>query len=229
MIEIYRACCENQRDIKSQATIVKRMINNAILYGRNAEIVALTKMYALLYSAFAEVSFLKLIHTPYGLSEDMILEIQRQQNLEEKWKKCIELAYLEINKHSILGKINNEKKRLEDILKQYIIKPSQIRNKIAHGQWCVALNNLSTSINNETTSLINNIDYVKIDVLFQIYDIFEKCVEDLIESPKKAHYKYFYSNLTELENIINKTKSWDFETRKSRILSTKKKVSAIIK
>lgn len=229
MIEIYKACCKNQRDIKSQATTIKRMINNAVLYGRKSEIVALTKMYALLYSAFAEVSFLKLIHTPYGLSEDMILEIQKQQNLEEKWKKCIELAYLEINKHSILGRINNEKKRLENILKEYIIKPSQLRNKIAHGQWCIALNNQSTSINYETTSLIKNIDYVKIDILFQIYDIFEKCIEDLIESPKKAHYKYFYSNLTELDDLIVKTKSWSFETRKIRILSTKKQIITIKK
>ncbi len=228
MIEIYKACCENQRYIKSQAKTIKRMINNAILYGRSAEITALTKMYALLYSAFAEVSFLKLIHTPYGLSEDMILDIQKQKNLEEKWRKCIELAFSEINKHSILGKINNQKKKLQDILKQYIIKPSQIRNKIAHGQWQVALNNDSTSINHDTTSLINNIDYVKIDILFQIYDIFERCVEDLIESPRKAHYKYFYSNFTELENLIEKTRNWDFETRKNRILSTKKKVITII-
>jgi hypothetical protein len=203
------------------------MINNAILYGRNAEIDALTKMYALLYSAFAEVSFLKLIHTPYGLTEIMISDIQKKKNLTDKWKKCIELAFLEINKQSNLGEINNKKKKLYYILNEYIIQPSQIRNKIAHGQWRVALNNESTSINPDTTILINDINYVKIDILFQIYDIFERCVEDLIESPRKAHYNYFYTNFAELEKFIEKTKNWTFETRKKRILSTKKKVILI--
>lgn len=224
MLEIYEASCKNLREIKCRAKTVKRMINRAILENRKDEIITLTKMYVLIYSAFAEVSFLKLIHTPYGFSEDYIEEIQKQRCLEEKWLKCFDLAFSKIVNESKLGDINNKKQKLKRILLEYIIEPSQIRNKIAHGQWLIAFNNQSSSINNATTEKIKNIDFVKIDILFNIYDKFQICIEDLIESPYKAHYKYYYTNITYLEEFIQKTKEWTFESRKEKILSRKEKI-----
>jgi hypothetical protein len=223
MLEIYKASCKNLKEIKNRSKTIKRMINRAILYNRQDEIIALTKIYALIYSAFAEISFLKLIHTPHGFSEDKIGIIQKERCLEDKWLKCFELAFLEIAKESKIGEINNKKLKLKKILDEYIIEPSQIRNKIAHGQWLIALNNQSTLINNDTTVRINELDFVRIDILFNIYDKFQMCVEDLIESPHKAHYNYFYTNLTYLEEFINESKEWSFETRKERIISTKKR------
>lgn len=219
MLDIYNACCMNVKEIKKRAKNIKRMINNAILNKRNEEIITLTKVYALVYSAFVEVSFIKLINTPYGFDEEKIKVIQSKSNLEEKWLTCINLAFLTIKKESNITDINNKKLKLKKILKEYIVKPSELRNKIAHGQWKVALNNQCTNQNYEITQIIENIDFVKIDILFQVYDKFQQCIEDLIESPQKAHYEYFYTNLSKLEAYISKTEKWNFESRKNKILT----------
>ena len=213
MIEIYRAACENVKVLKQQAKSIKRMLNRALANHRWDEVNTLTKTYALLYSAYAEVTFLKMIHTPYGFSDSYIKEIQKQRNLEEKWEKCFELVFAAILTDNNKGSISNQKLKLERILKEYIIKPSQIRNKIAHGQWKICLNSESTAVNSDTTALVADLDYVRIDILFNVYDIFARCIEDLIESPKRAHFEYFYSNCVELEEYLEATKSYTKESK----------------
>lgn len=46
---------------------------------------------------------------------------------------------MKINNRANLGEIANKKQTLNRILDKYIIAPSQMRNKIAHGQWSVCL------------------------------------------------------------------------------------------
>lgn len=222
MIDIYKASVKNVQELKKQARIVKLLLNNALRANRMHEVNALTKTYALMYSAFAEVSFLKLIHTPYGFQESYIDQIMSCRNLDEKWNKCIELAFNQISHDHNKGEIANKLKWLREILRDYIISPSQIRNKIAHGQWSVCLNNGCTNINNDMTLIVSTLDYVQIDRLFTIYGTFSQCVEDLIESPTRAHYRFFYHHLTELENYINKTKNYTFQSKQEQLHASPK-------
>ena len=220
MLQIYQACCENVRELKKQAKTLNRSINNAIISNRHQEVYFLTRVYALLYSSYAEVAFLKLIHTPHGFSEDYIKQIQSQRALENKWEKCFELAFQSISSDLDL---RNKELWMRRILNEYILSPSRIRNKIAHGQWAVCLNSESTAINNDITAELQNLDYVRIEILFNIYSIFSQCIEDLIESPHRAHYRYFYGPLTNLEDYINKTKSYTV-TSKIAILKNSPKI-----
>lgn len=224
MLDIYYASTENVKELKSKRRILKRMINHSIKYGHEAEISALTQLYALLYSAFAETSFLKLIHTPHGFNEFEIKDIFRRHNLEEKWMRCFELAFKKVENSINKGDIANKKKKLKSILTEYIINPSKIRNKIAHGQWIKCLNNECTSINIDITNEITKLDFVKIDIYFEIYVMFEQCIEDLIESPHKAHYEFFYNSIINLDEYIEKTKTWDFSSKKKLILESLKYV-----
>lgn len=214
MIAIYRASCENVHELDKQAKLIKRMINGALRKHRMLEVETLTKLYALLYSAYAEVSFIKLIHTPYGFTEDYIQQIELQRNLESKWKKCLFFALQKIDTEKAKGEVANKRQRLERIMEEYIITPSQIRNKVAHGQWKVCLNNDCTATNPELTVQIQQLDYAKIERLFNIYKIFSQCVEDLIESPERAHHRFYYERLVELETYIEKTKNYTIESKK---------------
>jgi hypothetical protein len=217
MIEIFKASVINLRELKNQRTNIKRLFNQSIKRKDNSSFSALTKLYALLYSSFAELCFLKVIHTPYGFSEDKIIQITSERNLEQKWLKCLELAFSSINNIANEGEIQNKKQILKRHINQFIIDPSQLRNKIAHGQWIVALNNDNTAINRIITNQINNLDFVKTDILFYIYEKIGQAVEDLIESPKKAHFNDFYSHMTELEELIVDTKNWDLESKKQKL------------
>jgi hypothetical protein len=176
----------------------------------------------LLYSAYAEVSFLKTIHTPYGFDESFIDQIQSARNLEEKWKKCLELAFRNIEKRTNLGMIRNQKQELDRYLMRYIIEPSQIRNKIAHGQWIECLNSDCTAVNHDLSTKMSQLDFVTIDRYFNIYQRFSQCVEDLIESPKKAHFRFFYGRLDELNNYINKTEPYSSESKAVMLQSSPK-------
>ncbi len=228
MIEIYRASVDNVRELRTSRKKLKRLINLTIKNKQKDYLPILTKNFALLYSAFAETCFLKMIHTPHGFNADEIKQItfkypsaqnnDTQNNLEEKWSKCLELAFKRINNNS--GEFYNKKQTLHRLVQNYVVKPSKIRNKIAHGQWKVALNSKNSSTNQEATSSIKDLDFVKVDILFEIYEKIGQVVEDLIESPYKAHFNDYYSHLAELEELVEKTKAWTFES-KTKILEEK--------
>lgn len=128
----------------------------------------LTKIYALFYSAYAEVSFQKLINTPDGFEQSIIDDIQKQRNLEEKWIKCVDMSLANIGNCKEKRMVANKSQSLKRILKEYIIEPSQIRNKIAHGQWVECLNSDCSSLNHNITNEIKKLDFVKLDRLFTI-------------------------------------------------------------
>ena len=90
--EIYRAYVSNVKELEKHRNVIVQLANRAIRENKQIELNTLTKVYALIYSAYVEDSFLKLIHTPQAFTEIEIMDIQRGRNLEEKWKKCVELA-----------------------------------------------------------------------------------------------------------------------------------------
>lgn len=220
--DIYVASCKNEKRIKKEIRQLNKAINNAIKYNCHQQIENLTPIIALMYSAYAEISFFKMIHTPYGFEDSYIQQILLQRNLEEKWTKCLGFAFDRIQNDTNKGEVANKRKQLNKILNEYIIEPSHIRNKIAHGQWSVCFNSNNTAINSELTTKIQNLDCVQIFRLFEIYNKFAECVEDLIESPLKAHYNYYYPKMEELKLYIEKTKGFSLETKRVLLQSSPK-------
>lgn len=83
------------------------------------------------------------------------------------------------------------------------------------------LNNQCTGINDEITNEILQLDFVKIDRYFEIYNKFQQCILDLLVS-QRTHYRDYYSLITELEEYIISTKDWTIQTKKMKILSSSK-------
>ena len=218
--EIFIASTKNLRDLKKQKKRISALVNRAIREKKDSDLISLTKVYVLLYSAYVETSFLKLFHTPNAFSESEITQIMAQHNLEQKWIKCVELAFNKLNTNN-LGGVANKKQTLNRLLQEYIIEPSQIRNKVAHGQWIYCLNNECTKINQNTTAQMTDLDFVKIERYFYVYDKFHQCILDLLIS-HKTHYRDYYQIITELQNYVDSTKSWSLETKKAKILSCSK-------
>lgn len=219
--DIFRACTENAKDLKRQRKRLLGLANRAIREKNDADLNSLTKLYALLYSAYAEVSLLKLIHTPNAFGDSEITQIENGRNLEEKWKKCVELAFKKLNTDANLGEIANKKRTLTKIQNKYIIAPSLIRNKVAHGQWIVCLNNDCSRINTDATDEMKQLDFVKIDRLFSIYERFQQCILDLAIS-QRTHYRDYYVIITSLDEYIDSTRDWSLESKKQKILSSLK-------
>ena len=219
-MDVYEAACANVRELQTTRRTMDKMFNNALRNNAVEQINLLTKSYAQLYSAYAEASFLKLVYTPYVFIDTERKKILSERNVENKWKKILELAFENLNNDS-KGERANKELKLTRIYKEYVVLPSQIRNKIAHGQWKVALNEDNTAINEDTTSRINDLDFVKIDYYFEIYTQFNQCIEDLLKSPK-THYRDYYPRIIELEEYIEKHSTWTVETRKTRLINSSK-------
>lgn len=157
--------------------------------------------------------------------EELIIDdIQKQRNLEEKWIKCVDLALTHIGDCKEKGIIANKSQSLKRILNKYIITPSQIRNKIAHGQWAECLNNDCSDLNHHITGEIKKLDFVKLDRLFTVYDMYQQCIVDLIVSPK-THYRDFYSLMVRIEEYIRYTKDWDIETKREQLADSSKMIT----
>jgi hypothetical protein len=212
-LEFYKAYSTNVKDFLIAEKDIKRIINRAIKQNKQSTIKVQTKLYALMYSTYAESSFMKMILTPYGLEQKYVDEILNKKNIQDKWYETIELAFNKFKTFSKGSEIPNKKLELKKIIQKFIIDPSVIRNKIAHGQFSVALNRNNTSLNTELTQKIEDLDIVYIYRLFEINKALVSIIEDLIESPDKAHYMYYYQKYQKLEDFISKSSTWNMASK----------------
>lgn len=211
--KFYLAYVINVRDFLTAATEVKRTINRSLKTNKSLTVTVQTKVYALLYSTFSEANFMKLILTPHGFDQNFVEEILRQESIQEKWLKCLELAFLKFSKRVKGSEIPNKSLEIKKIITKFIVDPSVIRNKIAHGQLSIALNSKNTNLNPTITDQLDKLDSVTIYRWFEINKQLCSIIEDLIESPNKAHHHFYYSKYQALEAFIDRSSSWTIETK----------------
>lgn len=210
---IYQAYSINVRDFLIAEKEVKRGINRALKSKKSTTVEVQTKLYALLYSTYAESSFMKMILTPFGLEQDYLRQILEEGSVQEKWIKCLELAFLKFTSFSKGSDVPNKTLKLRRIILEYIVDPSILRNKIAHGQLTVALNRSNNNLNLEATTKLQQLDFVHIQRLFEINKRLCGIIEDIIESPDGAHKDYYHSKIQNLEAFIEKSSNWTTDTK----------------
>jgi hypothetical protein len=211
-LTIYKAQCENVLELQRAAKQCARTINAALLKGDAPLVRVNTFIYALIYSTWAEVSFSKLIHTPAGFAASEIIQIKRNhRNLDTAWTKCIQLALRKLKGSP--GDLQNKRQKIEKLVTTYVIEPSRLRNKIAHGNWIKCLNHDQNAINLQLTGALKGINVVEVQKWFEIYKYVERIIEDIIESPERAHRRDYWKHVTELEEFIELSKQWSVEKR----------------
>ncbi|EHQ26486.1 hypothetical protein [Mucilaginibacter paludis] len=211
---LYQAYVTNVRDFLLAETEIRRLINRAMKGGREQTVNVQTKVYALIYSTFAEANFIKMVLTPYGFDQPFIDQILHERNnLQQKWIKCLELAFQKFTATRKGSEVPNKVQELKRIILRYVIEPSIIRNKLAHGQISVATNSSNTVVNNEITDKINDLSFVNIMRLFYINQALCDIMEDLIESPDMAHRDNYYPKYQALETYIEKSEIWTNESK----------------
>jgi hypothetical protein len=220
-LEIFIAQTENVRELEKAWLYLNRQLNEGIRSKSDQAVAISTKFLALSYCALAEAKFSKLIHTPYGLHLPLIDQIKaasHERGVKAGWEKCIELTLRSVPK----GKHNhlpNVRKKLLGLVDKYIFDPSLLRNKLAHGQWVSALNRDNTAKNAKATAQINNLDVTKLYKKKFALEKLSSLVEDLIESPTKAHLNSYWDHIIGLESRLAEMDLWTYSQKKSSILS----------
>ncbi|WP_183020527.1 hypothetical protein [Delftia sp. UME58] len=209
-IEVFRAQTKNVQELERTWKQVNRQLN-ALLLGNNRVAVEInTKILSLVYCAFAEAIFSKILHTPKGLSLseiDQVKEVARSSGVKQGWVKCVELAV-----KSVQGARGNHgsnvRQRLARLIDQFILDPSQLRNKLAHGQWCIALNRNNDAVNEQLTSELNSLNVVELYRKISALQCLAAILEDIIESPNKAHHRDYWVHLDKIESEQRKMATW---------------------
>lgn len=219
---IYEAQCANVRALLAARKQIKTNINEALRAKKDHQAEALTKTLAVVFTAWVEASFSKLLHTPHGFDLDEIATIKATSsiNVVNGWEKCIDVAIRGHNAN-VSGFDDSDRRRLQAAVQNLIRAPSELRNKIAHGQWVQALNGRNTDINEAATSAISDLSVVKIDMWFDCQIKLSVIVEHLIVSPNKAFMKTYRNLMDQLEEMYEERSGWTLETKRSRLKQRK--------
>ncbi len=218
-LEIFQAQVQNARSLKTALRQVHRCVNDALRSNDEAGVSAFTKTYALLFCSWAEANFSKIIHTPYGFEIDEIEEIQRAKGdgIAAAWKKAVDLGlrHLDAKRGSFQP---NTKKKLFEAIDLHVLDPSLFRNKLAHGQWTVALNRKNDAVQAERTKQIAAMDVVQVSSWMRGHELMAEAVEALIESPHKAFMRDWYQYVVELEENIIRSKQRTLQQHKQKLI-----------
>jgi hypothetical protein len=214
--DLYVLQSKNVRKLKKVESNLVRTINLYIKKKDEFQVELNTKLYALVYCTLSESQFIQIVHTPNGFlfSEIQKIKIEKKGNVVKAWELLFDLAFNKVNadwknNHDLIQR----RKQIQDILDNFIKKPSELRNKIAHGQWDFALNSDNTKENQVKTLELQNLDVIKISIWSEVHQYLGLIVRDLIQSPKSGFHRNYWTNLTNLENYVSKSSTWTIEKR----------------
>lgn len=194
--ELAKAHAKNKKQLRKAKTQIKLALNRAIKEKNEILEYVNIRLYFLLSVAWLE-STLNFILNYYGPnigdSDKKLVEIESSQ--ESKWRKLIELSfrrqYLGGNKNKALNVLNlghtnfGRYQNLNEILDNQVTIFIGIRNKLAHGQWAIALNNEGTSKQQDTTSAIWKLTKKDTILLNKHIEVFSNLIEFLVASKIK--------------------------------------------
>jgi hypothetical protein len=192
-LSVFKAQTENVRELKTAWAHVNRQINGSLLQGDAVATGIQTKVLALIYCAIAEAGFSKMIHIPHGLTCDEIEQIKKctkTDGIKSGWIKCAELAIRRVDGDSS-NYSPNILRKLSELIQEFIYDPSLLRNKLAHGQWSIALNRENTAVNREITQEIKSCTVIDLYRRAHSLKHLSAIIEDMIESPNRAHRRDF--------------------------------------
>lgn len=204
------------RNVRHLKRVQKNMtmdINHYLIKNDSFQVSIKTKLFSLLFSALSEAQFTQILHTPFGFLHSEILKIQNQRSLVESWFLMLDIALQKVGDWKTNKDLETRRTTLKKIIGEYIEKPQELRNKIAHGQWVQALNSKNTNENPDTTLRISDLNVVKITIWFEVHQYLCFIIRDLIQSPQKGFHNNYWTNLTNLEDFLNKCQSWTLEKR----------------
>lgn len=217
--DLYVLQSKNVRRLKQvQANLVKD-INFYLRKNNEFQVEIKTKLLALLHCTLSEAQFIQIVHTPDGFLSSEIEKIKAAKNskLEDGWQLMIDLAMDKVGDWKNNKDLFDRRNSLMKIISDFIISPSILRNKIAHGQWEFALNRENTKENEDLTKKLNDLNIVEVTKWFDIHQYMGLIIRDLVQSPKKGFHNNYWINLTKLEEYLIKSKNWTLETKKAEL------------
>ncbi|RKT46226.1 hypothetical protein BDD21_3729 [Thiocapsa rosea] len=220
IFELYMAQSENVRELwKIRGSLLKD-INFYTRRGDEYQVTVKTKFFSLLYSAWSEAQFIQILFTRSGFSYSEIshiLNIKKKNGIAQAWDLMLTDAMRKVGNAQTRQDLNNRLKKLKSLTKVYIAEPSELRNKIAHGEWINAINNKANRVNPDIAKELALLDPVEIQKRFEVHRFFGYIVRDLVQSPKNSFHQHYWTNVVALEKYLRKTAGWNIQSKKQHL------------
>jgi hypothetical protein len=113
--------------------------------------------------------------------------------------------------------VSDIRSKISQILERYVAGPSVLRNKVAHGQWVIAINRSGDGVNLDVSQQLKEVNVV---VLTRWHiAVVELCaiLRLLIESPNKAFRPNYYFAIESHVKKVRETKEWTLEKRVAQL------------
>ena len=221
----------NVQELRQAINFLIKDIHESKRKKRHYDVKIKTKLLAMTYSAWSEAQFIQIIYTPNAFSIDELNNLLKDSGIFNRWKQLLKYLFDKIEKFnknecikkvkelrekSLNNKINEcnqyykqkniellEKKNAITLyLEDYIDKQSKIRNKIAHGQWKIALDTDNKNKDDELTNQLEYLNVFSINKEFKIHTILGKIIRDLIQSPYKSFNGKYEEYINELDLFL---------------------------
>lgn len=214
----------NVKALESARKNLNQRINHSLRKSDFNSLKVYTKLYALLYCAWAEANLVKIVHTPFGFSEDEKKHILQPRDIVEKWVRCINTSFAKFKQRTNASEIPNKKRKINKLVKQYIETPRELRNKIAHGQWEFPLESNNIKPASEVKISLDTIDFIQIDIWFDVSKCLSNIVLGLVDARNtinnqgyKAHYHFYDKHLSNIEAILSERQKWTIQSKIDRL------------
>ena len=221
ILQVYMHLSENVRALGKVKDGIIKDINYQIRKQDEFQISIKTKLLAFLYSAWSEAQFLQIAYTPnafYFTEIQKIKAVKELRGIGVGWNYMLETAIQKVGDVKNNSDLKSRLATLLQLVQNYVKEPSTIRNKLAHGQWVVALNGENTRKNEELTTEILQLDSVKIEKQFQVHLYLGFIVRDLVQSPKAGFHTHYWTNIVNLEKYLKKTQGWNTQTKRNKLI-----------
>lgn len=212
---IFFAQVENTRELETAIKMIRRAVHDGLRTGNDVHVRIQTKVLAQVFCAWAEANFLKVIHTPHGFALSEVMEVKRQwkeHGLAEGWGNAVQLGLRKVPAQKS-NFVPNARQEIMRAIQAYVKDPSLVRNKVAHGQWAVALNRGNTAVNQDVTNTMAALTIIEVDRWHGCHKRLAAIVESLIESPERTFARDYWPQLQDLEAFSQRTAGWSMQDR----------------
>ncbi|MBX0335536.1 hypothetical protein K3G39_20075 [Pontibacter sp. HSC-14F20] len=215
--DLYVLQSKNVRKLKKVEANLVRTINTYLRKKDKFQVELNTKLYALVYCTLSEAQFIQIVNTPDGFMDTEIEKIKAEKaknGVVKAWELLFDMAFDKVSTNwRQNADLLSRRGELQNIINNFIKTPSELRNKIAHGQWDYALNRENTTENPSKTQELNNLTVIQITIWSEVHQFLGLILRDLIQSPKNSFHRNYWINLIKLQQFIIESKNWTMSKR----------------
>lgn len=225
MVSYYVQHCENLTSIEKAIKTVQRTLREYIAKDEHMNIYAYTKLLSHLVNTWAEVRVLKLVYEVGAFSDAEKASVIGSKGPKGKWKKALDIAFCKAYGMSSIGQIERlttpytartRYLALLAIIGGDLLESSELRNRIAHGQWKHAFNNDLSSLNTQLTGKLRQENIVKLQLRWKMFKSLAQIIHDLAVS-KPTFERDFDNNFRRLEEQKRNFHNRDYNDYRERM------------